>query len=113
MRLEITDLKDDNGNGKSCRKDRPNKGIDSQFNVFFVLRMNFIYAYIEMLIWDINYRWIFIDIDEWNYLDDSSDDGWVEENDDFTFDPERKEKERIDSLQDLIEENDSPKKGNW
>ena len=55
---------------------------------------------------------MFIDIDEWNYLDDSSDDGWVEENDDFTAELEKKEKERIDSLQDLIEENDSPKKGN-
>ena len=55
---------------------------------------------------------MFIDIDEWNYLDDSSDDGWVEENDDLTSELEKKEKERIDSLQDLIEENDSPKKGN-
>ena len=55
---------------------------------------------------------MFIDIDEWNYLDDSSDDGWVEENDDFAAELEKKEKERIDSLQDLIEENDSPKKGN-
>ena len=57
-------------------------------------------------------NFMFIDIDEWNYLDDSSDDGWVEENDDFTSELERKEKETIDSLQDLIEENDSPKKGN-
>ena len=51
MRLEITDLKDDNGNGKSCRKDRPNKGIDSQFNVFFVLMMNlnnFLYRNADM-----------------------------------------------------------------
>ena len=57
-------------------------------------------------------NFMFIDMDEWNYLDDSSDDGWVEENDDFTSELERKEKETIDSLQDLIEENDSPKKGN-
>ena len=51
MRLEITDLKDDNGNGKSCRKDRHNKGIDSQFNVFFVLMMNlnnFLYRNADM-----------------------------------------------------------------
>ena len=55
---------------------------------------------------------ILIDIDEWNYLDDSSDDGWIEENDDFTSELEKKEKEIIDSLQDLVGESDSPKKGN-
>ena len=53
-----------------------------------------------------------IDIDEWNYLDDSSDDGWVEENDDFTPELEKKEKEVITSFQNLVGENDSPKKGN-
>ena len=52
-----------------------------------------------------------IDVDEWNYLDDSSDDGWIEENDDFTSELEKKEKEIIDSFQDLVGESDSPKKG--
>ena len=47
MRLEITDLKDDSSNGKSNRKDRPNKGICSLCNVFFVLMMHFIYAEVE------------------------------------------------------------------
>ena len=33
-----------------------------------------------------------MDLDEWNYLDDSSDDGWSEDNDDFSPVTKRKNK---------------------
>ena len=53
-----------------------------------------------------------IDIDEWNYLDDSSDDGWVDDNDDFTSVPEKKETKVLDSFPEVNVGNYSPKKGN-
>ena len=53
-----------------------------------------------------------IDIDEWNYLDDSSDDGWVDDNDDFTSVPEKKETKLLDSFPEINGGNYSPKKGN-
>ena len=47
------------------------------------------------------------DIDEWNYLDDSSDDGWVEDNDDFTSELEKSDKEKLKRFQGFNAENDS------
>ena len=66
MRLEITDLKDDSSNGKSNRKDRPNKGICSLCNVFFVLMMNF-KSRNSKTGYQLTVHFMFIDIDEWNF----------------------------------------------